>query len=112
MDELRELAYLIYDWLLSVSGKSGFVAGFWLGVAALAVASFLAFVVRVWWGEVTAPYRPQTVVHRTSRTPAEISRRGCMVFVVGILVVASLACILMEMVSPGMLEGVLQTLGL
>jgi len=83
IDELRELVYLIRDWL--VSAEPGFWDGFWLGVVTLAIVAFLAFMVRIWWGEVTAPFRPQTVTHMTGSTPAQVTRRSCTAFVTGII---------------------------
>jgi hypothetical protein len=106
LDVLREFGYLIYDRLDDVTAEPGFSAGFWLGVAALAVGMFLIFRLRVWWGDVTAPFRPQRVTHTTSRTPAEVAGNSCRSLVLGIVVIVVIVFILVAVFFPDVLEAV------
>ena len=106
LDVLREFGYQIRDWLEDVSAEPGFPAGFWLGVAAFAVGAFLVFQLRIWWGGVTAPFRPQTMTHTTSRTPAHVAGSSCMTLVVGIVVIVVIVFILVAVFLPDVLGAV------
>jgi hypothetical protein len=112
VDSPGELGPLVRDWFQGVSGEPGFWSGVLVGVVGFAVIAFLAFKVRVWWGVVTAPYRPQSVKHVTSATPAQVTYRSFRALVLGPLVFACVVCTLIEVLCPGTLEGVLQALGL
>lgn len=59
MEYLQELATFVSDWLERVSAEPGFWSGVTIGVIGFAVTAFVVFIVRVWWEEVTAPYKPR-----------------------------------------------------
>lgn len=108
MDSPGELGPLIRDWFLDVSDEPGFWSGVLVGVVGFAVIAFAVFTVRVWWGAVTAPYRPQSITHVTSATPAQITYRSFRALVLGLLIFACVICMLTERLRPGTLQGVLQ----
>jgi hypothetical protein len=112
VDVLRELGYLIYDWLVDASAEPGFWSGVVVGMAGLAVAAFVVFQVKVWWGKVTAPLQPQKVSHTTDKTPAQMLVSSCTTLLVGIVVFVCVMSILIEVLSPGTLQQFLQSLGL
>ena len=53
------------------------LTGFLLGVIVLGVIAFIVFRIRVWWGEVTKPFKKQTVTHQTDASPFEILSASC-----------------------------------
>jgi hypothetical protein len=112
MDVLRDLANLIYGWLVDVSAEPGFWGGFLIGFAALAIGMFFVFRIQIWWGDVTAPFRPQTVTHTTSNTPAGVVGSSCITFVLGLLVMLCIISIVVGILFPGTWQWVLETLGL
>ena len=111
MDALRELGYLIYGWLVDVSAEPGFWPGVLMGVAGFALTAYMMFMVRVWWGNVTAPYRPQRVTHVTDATPAQVTSKSLRALVLGLLIFTCVVCGLIEILLPGGLQGVLRALG-
>ena len=112
MDALRELGYLIYDWLVDVSAEPGFLSGLLIGVAGFALVAFVVFRVKVWWGKVTAPFSPQKVSHTTSKTPAQVVGSSCSTFLLGVLAFVCIMFLLVEIVRPGTLLEVFHALGL
>jgi hypothetical protein len=78
------------------------------GGAALLV-NFI-FKARVWWGRVSAPYRPQTVTQTftTKDTPAQVMSRSLRAILVGFGVVVCVTCALAEMAFPGTIKMILQ----
>jgi hypothetical protein len=112
VDSPDELGPLIRDWFLDVSNEPGFWSGVLVGVVGFAVIAFAVFTVRVWWGAVTEPYRPQSITHVTSATPAQITYRSFRALVLGLLIFACVFCTLVEMLWPGTLQEILQALGL
>ena len=112
MDPLSELGYLIGQWFLDVSGEPGFMSGWCLGVAGLALAAFVVFRVKTWWGDVRAPFKPQTVVHKTDKTPAQVVSGSCSTFFLGIMVFVCVISLLIEIAIPGTLLRVLEAVGL
>jgi hypothetical protein len=106
MDILRELWLLFYDWFMRISARPGFWVGFVFGAVAFAGVAFVVFQVQVWWGQVTAIFKPLKVTHTTSATPAQVASGSCRAFVVGLVVLAFIVCVLIGIVSPGILEGV------
>ena len=108
MDPLGELGYLIWQWFVDVSGEPGFMSGLCLGTAGLALAAFVIFRVKTWWGAVRAPFKPQTVVHKTDKTPAQVVSGSCSTFFLGIMVFACVVVLLVGIAMPGTLEQVLQ----
>ena len=112
MDPLGELGYLIWQWFVGVSGEPGFMSGLCLGTAGLALAVFVVFRVKTWWGDVRAPFKPQTVVHKTDKTPAQVVGGSCTTFVLGIMVFACVISLLVEIVIPGTWLRVLEAVGL
>jgi hypothetical protein len=112
VDVLRDLGYLITDWLVDVSAEPGFWSGFVAGMAGLAIAASVVFQVKVWWGKVTAPLQPQRVTHTTDKTPAQMLVSSCTTLVVGVLVFICAAALIIEVLVPGTLQRLLQALGL
>jgi hypothetical protein len=112
VDPLRELGYLIWQWFVGVSGEPGFLSGVVIGALGLALVAFVVFRVQVWWGEVKAPFRPQTVTHKTDKTPAQVVGSSCSTFLLGLLVFVCIISLLIEILWPGTLLKVLQALGL
>jgi hypothetical protein len=112
MDALSEAGYLIWQWFLGVSGEPGFMSGLCLGTAGLALAAFVVFRVKKWWGDVTAPSKTHTVAHKTDKTPAQVVGGSCSTFFLGILVFACVVVLLVEIAMPGMLLRVLEAVGL
>ena len=108
VDPLSELRYLVWQWFLGVSGEPGFMSGLCLGTAGLALAAFVVFRVQKWWGGVTAPFKPQTVVHKTDKTPAQVVSGSCSTFFLGIMVFACVVVLLVGIARPGTLEQVLK----
>lgn len=103
---LRELGYLISDWLENVSAESGFSAGFWLGVATLAVGMFLILRLRIWWGGVTAPLKTDEVWSTTGETAARDLRKSVVALVTGTLVIACIVGMLVTIFFPDILKAV------
>jgi len=112
LEPLHQLVRLFHCWLTDESCKPGFWSGALIGAAGLAIATFIVFRVRIWWGNVTAPYRPQAVTHTTGATPAQVTNRSFKALVVGLLVFACILCTVVEMIYPGILRDVLRRLGL
>lgn len=111
MEELRELGYLLRDWLVDVSAEPGFFSGVLIGAVGLAIVAFIVFRVRVWWGQVTAPFSPLRVTHTTSETPAGVMLGSCTSFVLGLLVFACIIGIAVEVLRPGTWQEVLEAVG-
>jgi hypothetical protein len=97
--------------LVDVSAEPGFLSGVLIGVLGLAVAAFVVFRVRVWWGDVTAPLAPMRVTHTTSETPAQVMLSSCTTLLVGLLVLACIVGIVAEILWPGTWQRVLEVLG-
>lgn len=112
MGALRELWYLIRGWLVDVSAEPGFMSGLLIGVAGFALVAFIFFRVRVWWGGVTRPFRPQTVTHTTSESPARVVGSSCSSFLVGVIVFLCVLFFLIGIIRPEALPKVLEFLGL
>ena len=112
MDPLHELGYLIWQWLVGVSGQPGFFTGVLIGALGLALVALVVFRVQVWWGEVKAPFRPQTVTHKTDKTPAQVVGSSCSTFLLGLLVFVCIISLLIEILRPGTLLEMLRALGL
>jgi len=112
VDPLSELGYLIWQWFLGVSGEPGFMSGLCLGTAGLALAAFVVFRVQKWWGGVKAPFKPQTVTHKTDKTPAQVVRGSCSTFFLGIMVFVCVVSLLVEIAIPGTFLRVLEAVGL
>jgi hypothetical protein len=112
IEPLRQLVRMFQCWLTDASCKPGFWSGALIGAAGLAIVTFIVFKVRIWWGNVTAPYRPQAVTHTTDATPAQVTNRSFKALVVGLLVFACFLCTVVEMIYPGILREVLHKLGL
>jgi hypothetical protein len=110
VDPLHELGYLIWQWLVGVSGQPGFFTGVLIGALGLALVALVVFRVQVWWGEVKAPFRPQTVTHKTDKTPAQVVGGSCSSLVRGLLVFAFVICVAIEILRPGTLLEILQAL--
>jgi hypothetical protein len=108
---LRELGYLIYGWLVDVSAEPGFVSGLLIGVAGFALVAFVLFRVRVWWGGVTQAFKPQTVIHKTDRSPAQVVGSSCSSFLVGVIVFLCVLFFLIGIIRPEALPKVLEFLG-
>jgi hypothetical protein len=111
VDALGELGDLVCDWFVEVSAEPGFLSGVLVGVFGLAVVAFVVFRVRVWWGNVTAPFAPLRVTHTTSETPAGVVLSSCTTFVVGLLVFACIIGIVVEILRPGTWQEVVEALG-
>ena len=110
MDPLRELGYLIWQWLVGISGEPGFFTGVLIGALGLALVALVVFRVQVWWGNVKAPFRPQTVTHKTDKTPAQVVGGSCRTFVQSVLVFAFVICVVIEFLWPGTLLEILRAL--
>ena len=112
MDPLCELWYLFLDWLVDVSAEPGFFSGAVIGAVGVALAAFAVFQVRFWCGKVKAPFKPQTVTHKTDKTPAQVVGSSCSTFVVGVVVIAFVICVLACILYPRAVQEVLRVLGL
>jgi hypothetical protein len=112
VDPLSELRYLIWQWFLGVSSEPGFMSGLCLGTAGFALAAFVVFRVQKWWGGVTAPFKPQTVTHKTDKTPAQVVGGSCSTFFLGIMVFVCVVSLLVEIAIPGTFLRVLEAVGL
>lgn len=106
LDALRELVYLVYNWLLGASAEPGFWSGVLIGVAVLVIFAFLARV-QAWWKNVKAPLSPQTITLTTSKTPAQITVDSCTALMVGIAISACIFSLGLEMVYPGVIGQIL-----
>jgi hypothetical protein len=112
MDALGELGYLLYDWLVDIFRRPGNWTGVLVGAAGLGITTFVVFRVNVWWQDATAPFKSQKASHATGETPAQVVRSSIATLVLGILVFAFVICLGIEILRPGTLLKVLQTLGL
>jgi hypothetical protein len=112
MDGLRELSYLVYDWLVDISAESGFFSGVVTGALGLALVAFVVFQVQVWWGRITASLRAEETGDRTGEVAARDLRSSVVIFALGLLVFACIVSILIETLRPGTLLEMLQALGL
>lgn len=101
---LRQLIDVLSSWLEQQAAQPGFWSGVLVGVAALAIVAFFTFLVRVWWGGVTAPFRTQRVSHTTAQTPAQVSARSCRTLLLGVLVAGCLICLLVWYFLPGVFQ--------
>ena len=113
MEELHRLGELLWQWFLEASDQPGFefgvFAGLCLGFFLAAILGFISFV-RRWWGQVSAPYRPQTITQTftTTSTPAQVMSRSLRAIVVGFGIVSCVICMLAEMAFPGIIEMMIQ----
>ncbi|MBN1977547.1 MAG: hypothetical protein JW918_09115 [Anaerolineae bacterium] len=113
MEELHQLIDLLCQWFSEVSKEPGFdfgvCAGIVLGFALMAIPGFYAFAHR-WWGQVSAPYRPQTITQTftTTDTPAQVVSRSLRAIFVGFLAIVCVICVLAELAFPGIIETVFQ----
>jgi hypothetical protein len=48
------------------------LGSFVVAVVVVVVVGFVVFRVKIWWGKFTALFQPQTVVHKTSKTPFQV----------------------------------------
>jgi hypothetical protein len=112
LEPLRQLVRMFQCWLTDASCKPGFWSGALIGAAGLASVTFIVFRVRIWWGNVTAPYRPQAVTHTTGATPAQVTKNSLKAFVLGVVTFACILCTAIEMMYPGILRDLLRRLGL
>lgn len=113
MEELHRLKDLLWQWFLEASEQPGFGAGMCIGMLGVAVLGYSFFMIRVWWGNVTAPYRPQTITQTftTRNTPAQVMSRSLVAIVVGFVAMLCITCVVAEMLFPGLIEAALQNLG-
>ncbi|MGD1995299.1 MAG: hypothetical protein PVH62_00850 [Anaerolineae bacterium] len=95
MDIRQQLLELLSEWLAESRAMAGFERGLCAGCAGALILSFGAFMVRIWWGKVTAPYRPQKVTLTTAKTPAQVQRDSCLW-----LLIALLGCLVLTIVFP------------
>jgi hypothetical protein len=112
MGELHRLKDLLWQWLQDASKQPGFGAGVCVGVLCVAVLGYIFFTFRVWWGQVSAPYRPQTITQTftTRDTPAQVMSRSLRAILVGFGAIMCVACVLAEMLVPGIIETMIQNL--
>jgi hypothetical protein len=113
MEDLHQLKELLRQWLLEAAEQPGFEIGVFVGVSAMIVLvllSYFSFKVKVWWGQVSAPYRPQTVTQTftTKDTPAQVMSRSLRAILVGFGVIMCIACMLAEVAFPGIIETMIQ----
>jgi len=111
-DALNEVGYLIWLWFLGASSEPGFMSGLCLGVAGFALAAFVVFRVQKWWEGVTAPFKAETVTHKTDKTPTQVVGGSCSTFFLGLLVLVCVVVLLVGIAMPGTLEQVLEAVGL
>jgi len=104
MEYLQELATFVSDWLERVSAEPGFWSGVAIGIIGFAVTAFVVFMVKMWYGKVTTPFKPQTVTHTTSKTPAQVSCSGCVTLGVGIAVIVLVVFVVVAISFPEILE--------
>jgi hypothetical protein len=115
MEELLRLKELLWQWFLEASDQPGFefgvFSGLCLGVALAAALGSISFV-RGWWRQVSAPYRPQTITQTftTKDTPAQVMSRSLRAILVGFGAIMCVACVLAEMLVPGIIETMIQNL--
>jgi hypothetical protein len=109
---ILEVTGSLWKWLVGASREPGFWSGLLMGATGFAALAFIVFKVQVWWGVVTAPYRPQRVTHTTSETPAQVSNRSLKALLLGVLVFTCVLCALAGMLYPERLRRVLRVLGL
>ena len=109
MEDLHRLKELLWQWFLESAAQPGFGAGLCAGCCVMLALGSLSFV-RVWWGQVSAPYRPQTITQTftTKDTPAQVMSRSLRAILVGFGVVLCVACVLVEMLVPGIIETVIK----
>jgi hypothetical protein len=113
MEELHQLIELLCQWFSEASKEPGFdfgvFAGVVIGLFLAAIPGFFIFV-RGWWGQVSAPYRPQTITQTftTRDTPAQVMSRSLRAILIGFWVVMCVTCALAEIVFPGIIEMVFQ----
>ena len=113
MEELHRLGELLCQWFSEASKEPGFdfgiLAGVAIGIALAAIPGFFVFASR-WWGQVSAPYRPQTITQTftTTDTPAQVMSRSLRAIVVGFGIVSCVICMLAEMAFPGIIEMMIQ----
>jgi hypothetical protein len=109
---LRGLWYLIYDWFLRISARPGFWVGYVFGTVAFATIAFVVSQIQLWWRETTTLFKPQMVAHLTSATPAQVTNSSRRALMLGLLVFASIICVLIGILFPGTLERILHAIGM
>jgi len=61
---------------------------FWLGVIVAGLVGFVVFRVAIWWGgKVTQMWKPQTVVHKTAKSPLQVVLEGLLAVALGVIAV-------------------------
>lgn len=70
------------------------------GFATASGIGFIIFVIRIWLRSVTAPFRPQVVVHTTGQTPWQVLANSVVTFAIGLVAMA----ILLTLISRGQLS--------
>jgi hypothetical protein len=112
MEDLHRLKELLWQWFWESAAQPGFGAGLCLGFCLMLAVGFFSFVRGWWWGQVTAPYRPQTITQTfTARdTPAQVMSRSLRAILVGFGAIMCVACVLAEMLVPGIIETMIQNL--
>jgi hypothetical protein len=89
------------DSIAEALGVSEFALGVLVGIG----IAFVAFVLRWWWGGVTAPLQPQRITHTTRQTPAGVLLNSCLMLLVGLVVVVVLLSLVTgRAVLPRVLE--------
>jgi hypothetical protein len=100
MDDLTEVAYLLWNWFMGISGEPGFLSGLFVGVAGVVIVAFVLFRVKEWWKQL------QQVTDGATRRDLTTT------FVLGIFVFLCLISLLTEIALPGTLLRVLEAVGL
>lgn len=115
MEDLYRLKDLLWQWFLEESEQPGFELGVCVGLlvaGGVALLVYFIFTTRVWWGQVSAPYRPQTVTQTftTKDTPARVMSRSLRAIVIGFVIVTCVICMLVEMAFPGSIASMIRLL--
>jgi hypothetical protein len=100
MHDLGEVAYLLWNRFVGISGKPGFLSGLLIGLAGGAFVAFVVSRVKGWWRQL------QQVTDDATRHDLTAT------FVLGIFVFLCLISLLIEIACPGTLLRVLGAVGL
>lgn len=90
MAELARLAGMLFDFVkASIEAVAGFLhflglalgldasEEFWRGVLVTGLVGWFVFRLQVWGGKARSPFKPQTVVQKTGKTPVQVLGDGC-----------------------------------
>jgi hypothetical protein len=75
-------------------------ASFWQGAIVVVIVGFVAFQLGVYGSKAHAPYKPQSVVLTTSKTPWQVFADGCMNTLLVALVLAIIGVLIIGLATP------------